>query len=113
MSEQFVGEIKLFSGNFEPRDWAFCNGQLLPISEYQALFSVIGTTYGGDGRSRFALPDLRGRAPLHAGEGPGLARQSLGEQSCIKEGSTSDGKKQGFLAVNYIIALDGIFPRRN
>lgn len=78
--EPLIGEIKLFAGNFAPRGWAFCNGQLLPISQNQALFSILGTTYGGDGRTTFALPDLRGRVPVHPGTGPGLSSKSLGEQ---------------------------------
>ncbi|MFD2724913.1 phage tail protein [Hyunsoonleella rubra] len=68
----------MFAGNFAPRGWALCQGQLLPISNYQALFSILGTTYGGDGRTTFALPDLRGRAPIHAGTGPGLTPRRLG-----------------------------------
>ena len=69
MSQPFVGEIRLFSGNFAPAGWEFCSGQLLPISENETLFQLIGTTYGGDGESTFALPDLQGRAPLHQGAG--------------------------------------------
>src|SRR5262245_60083892 len=79
MSDPFVAEIRLFAGNFAPRGWAFCNGQLLPISQNTALFSLLGTNYGGDGRSSFALPDLQGRVPLHAGNGPGLSSRHLGE----------------------------------
>src|SRR2546427_10818165 len=67
MSEPFLGEIKIISWNFPPKGWTFCNGQLLPINQNQALFSLLGTTYGGDGRVNFALPDLRGRAPVHVG----------------------------------------------
>lgn len=67
MSQPFVGEIRMFAGSFAPAGWMFCDGQLLPISEYETLFNLIGTTYGGDGQSTFALPDLRGRLPLHAG----------------------------------------------
>ena len=67
MSEPFIGEVKIISWNFPPKGWAFCNGQLLPINQNQALFSILGTTYGGDGRVNFALPDLRGRAPIHTG----------------------------------------------
>lgn len=77
--DSYIGEIRIFGGNFAPRDWAFCNGQLLPISQNTALFSILGTTYGGDGISNFALPDLRGRAPIHQGNGPGLTPRSLGE----------------------------------
>src|SRR5829696_3550957 len=65
MADPFIGEIKLFAGNFEIRGWAFCNGQLLPIAQYDALFSLLGTTYGGDGQTTFGLPDLRGRVPIH------------------------------------------------
>ncbi len=82
MSEPFLGEIKMFGGNFAPRGWAFCNGQLLAISTNTALFSILGTTYGGDGRTTFGLPDLRGRVPVHAGmgqPGPGLSPVSLGQ----------------------------------
>jgi len=81
--EQFLCEIRLFAGNFAPAGWAFCNGQLLPLSQYQAVFSILGTTYGGDGRTTFALPDLRGRVPAHAGSssGPGVQEVRLGESS--------------------------------
>lgn len=80
MSEPFVAEIRIFAGNFAPRGWAFCNGQLLPVSQNTALFSLIGTTYGGDGRSTTALPNLEGRAPMHPGRGPGLTSRRLGER---------------------------------
>jgi|SRR5271157_1604119 len=73
MSQPYVGEIRMFAGNFEPAGWMFCEGQLLPISEYETLFNLIGTTYGGDGQSTFALPDLRGRLPIHQGNGYTLA----------------------------------------
>src|SRR5436309_11198406 len=69
MAQPYVGEIRMFAGNFAPAGWMFCEGQLLPISEYETLFNLIGTTYGGDGQSTFALPDLRGRIPLHFGSG--------------------------------------------
>ena len=78
MAEPFLGEIVLFGGNFAPRSWALCNGQLLSISSNQALFAILGTTYGGDGRTSFALPDLRGRVPLCEGTGPGLTSRNLG-----------------------------------
>jgi len=78
MSEPFVGEIRMFAGNFAPRNWAFCDGQLLAVSQNDALFSLLGTIYGGDGRTTFGLPDLRGRIPLHAGTGPGLSNRRLG-----------------------------------
>ena len=78
--QPFIGEIILFAGNFAPRDWALCDGQILQIQDNQALFSLLGTTYGGDGRTTFALPDLRGRAPIHAGTGPGLTNRRLGSR---------------------------------
>jgi microcystin-dependent protein len=77
--DPFVAEIRIFPFNFAPKGWAFCNGQLLPISQNTALFSLLGTTYGGDGKSNFALPDLEGRAPMHPGQGPGLSLHDLGE----------------------------------
>jgi microcystin-dependent protein len=80
MSDPFIGEIVMFGGNFAPRGWAFCSGQLLSISSNTALFSILGTTYGGDGRTTFALPDLRGRASVHPGNGPGLSPRRLGER---------------------------------
>lgn len=78
--DPFIGEIVLFAGNFAPRTWALCNGQLLAISSNPALFSILGTTYGGDGRTTFALPDLRGRTPVHPGHGPGLSDYYLGQR---------------------------------
>ncbi|WP_428742990.1 phage tail protein [Tenacibaculum sp.] len=79
--DPFIGEIVMFGGNFAPRGWAFCDGQLLPISQNTALFSILGTTYGGDGRTTFALPDLRGRAPIGPRQGPGLSDYRLGQRS--------------------------------
>lgn len=169
--EPFIGQILMFAGNFAPRGWALCDGQLLPISQHQALFSILGTIYGGDGRTTFALPDLRGRAPIHAGTGPGLTSRRLGEKggaesvalgvnempahghtfralSCdgnsadpggnvlakIKGGfesndkpdtdlsadtitSSGGGKAHNnmppYLAMNYIIALQGVYPSRS
>src|SRR5450432_3254951 len=73
MAQPYVGEIRMFGGNFAPAGWMFCEGQLLPISEFETLFNLIGTTYGGDGQSTFALPDLRGRLPMHQGNGFTLA----------------------------------------
>jgi microcystin-dependent protein len=81
MSEPFIGQIIQFGGNFAIRGYAMCNGQLLAIAQNTALFSILGTTYGGNGQTTFALPDLRGRAPIHWGQGPGLPNVSLGEQS--------------------------------
>ena len=79
MSDPFLGEIKIFGLNFAPRGWAFCNGQLLPIAQNTALFSLLGTFYGGDGRTTFALPNLQGSAPLHQGQGAGLSSRAIGE----------------------------------
>jgi microcystin-dependent protein len=79
--EPYLGEIMLFAGTFAPRGWAFCNGQLLPINQNQALFALLGTTYGGNGQTTFALPDLRDRLPIHFGQGPGLTSRVLGERS--------------------------------
>ena len=79
MADPFVAEIRIFPFNFAPRGWAWCDGQLLPISQNTALFSLLGTTYGGNGKSNFALPDLQGRTPMHPGQGPGLSLHDLGE----------------------------------
>ena len=163
----------MFAGNFAPRGWAFCNGQILSIAQNTALFSILGTTYGGNGQTTFALPDLRGRVPMHPGQGPGLTNHTLGEVAgsetttllssnmpqhthalnCNSAGGTQPSPSGGFLAVestgtssnyaptanatanaqaiglaggsqpfsimqpytciNYIIALQGIFPSRN
>lgn len=81
MSEPFLGEIRTFGGNFAPTGWAPCDGRLLPIQQYTALFSLLGTTYGGDGKVTFALPDLQGRAPMHWGDGPGLTPRRIGESA--------------------------------
>ncbi|SIT13104.1 Microcystin-dependent protein [Roseivivax lentus] len=78
MSEPFVGQITMFAGNFAPRGWAFCDGQLIAVSQNDALFSLLGTIYGGDGRTTFALPDMRGRLPVHQGTGPGLSDRKIG-----------------------------------
>lgn len=170
MSDPFIGEIRMFAGNFAPRGFALCDGQLLPIAQNTALFSLLGTTYGGDGRTTFALPDLRGRIPMHPGQGPGLSQHRLGEKGgqesvTLSEtqlpshthtahateeasnknkpgnalwarkkiydteptstvamnpgaiGSTGGGQdhenKQPYLCINFIIALQGVFPSRN
>lgn len=85
MSEPFVGEIRMFAGNFAPRGWAFCNGQLLAVSQNDSLFSLFGTIYGGDGRTTFGLPDLRGRVAIHAGQGSGLSPRKLGAKSGVEK----------------------------
>ena len=179
--DPFLAEITLFGGNFAPRGWAFCDGQLLPIASNSALFSLLGTTYGGDGRTTFALPDLRGRAPIGPRHGPGLSSYRLGQKGGVEyvilnqtqipshthtinhtlqvradagSGATTDDptnafiandgnnqfnpvadanmgplagtisafntggnlsheNRQPFLALNYIIALQGVFPSRS
>lgn len=132
--EPFIGEISMFAGNFAPRGWALCNGQLLSIADNSALFSLLGTTYGGDGRTTFALPDLRGRVVIHPGTGEGLSTYRLGQEGgsesvshkrMMKVGSAGDSQKgtsigigdgsniQPYGTVNYIIALQGIYPSRN
>ena len=84
MASPFVAEIRMFGGNFAPRGNAFCNGQILPIAQNTALFSLIGTIYGGNGTTNFALPNLQSRAPMHFGQGPGLSPRSLGEQAGVE-----------------------------
>ena len=167
MSEPFIGSVILFAGNFAPRGWAFCNGQILSIAQNTALFSLLGTTYGGNGQTTFALPDLRGRVPLHFGQGPGLSSYALGQSAGTESvtlnlnqmpahthsqpatnagqntnrpnaavparggvyAASTDGSAldpttsaggsqphtniQPYLALNYIIALEGIYPSRN
>jgi microcystin-dependent protein len=122
-AEPFIGEISMFAGNFAPRGWALCNGQLLPIAQNSALFSLLGTTYGGDGRTTFALPDLRGRVASHAGSFGGRGPNYRLGQKGVKEilikspdssgESTSKEASNPYLVVNYIISLSGIFPSRN
>ena len=118
--EGFVGQITMFGGSFEPEHWAFCNGQMLDIMSHQALFSVIGTSYGGDGVKTFALPDLRGRVPMHAGAAPGLPQRSRGEQVAsanVALADTADGQAyastQASTAINFIICLKGQYPIRS
>ncbi len=102
MSEPFIAEIRIFAGNFAPRGWAFCNGQLLPVSQNTALFSLIGTTYGGDGRTTTALPNMEGRAPMHPGRGPGLTSRRLGEKTGAETVTLSEAQmpqhNHGFVA---------------
>jgi microcystin-dependent protein len=92
MSEQYLGEIRMTGFNFAPQGWMLCNGQLLPISQYAALFSLIGTYYGGDGRSTFALPDLRGRVPVHQGQGAGLSPYVMGENAGVESVQLAPGQ---------------------
>jgi len=169
MSEPFIAEIRIFAGHFAPRSWAFCDGTLLPIAQNTALFSLIGTTYGGDGRTTTALPNLQGRAPMHPGRGPGLTDRRLGQragtetvtlteaqmashnhtmQAVSAAGSAAPGPGHGlgtapmyhapgtlvdmaadaltatggsaphdnmqpFLTLNFIIALQGLYPSRS
>ena len=136
-ADPFIGEVILFAGNFAPRGWAFCDGRLLPIAQYSALFSILGTTYGGDGRTTFGLPDLRGRVPVGAGNGPGLTPRRSGqkfgvESITLRQGtaktnrgsgrgqidvvSTAQGQfnvLQPSLGMYYIIALEGTYPSRS
>lgn len=169
MSEPFLAEVRLVGFNFAPRGWAFCDGQILPISQNQSLYSLLGTTYGGDGRTSFALPDLRGRTPIHVGEGHVLGSKSGEETHTLSAaempqhnhtlqasnaaannmtpssnrawanadinayrsptgaaagamsnealtnvgGGQAHNNMQPFLAVNFCIALQGLFPSRN
>ncbi len=92
MANPFIAEIIMFGGNFAPRGWALCEGQILPISSNQALFSLLGTTYGGDGRTTFALPDLRGRVPIGTGNGPGLTSRGLGASGGVETHPLSTGE---------------------
>lgn len=85
MGSPYVGEIRIFAGSFAPAGWAFCNGQLLAISEYETLFNLIGTTYGGDGQNTFAVPNLNGRVPVHQGQGPGITQNyQIGEMAGVE-----------------------------
>jgi len=84
MSQPYIGEIRMFGGNFAPAGWAFCNGALQPIDQNESLFQLIGTTYGGDGQTTFALPDLQGRVPIHQGQGPGLSNYLIGEKAGVE-----------------------------
>ena len=110
MSTPFIGEVKLISWNFPPKGWAFCNGQLLPINQNQALFSLLGTTYGGDGRVNFALPDLRGRTPVHVGQGIILGQRG-GEIAHTL--ITSEMPAHTHFAVGSSVAADQSIPTNN
>jgi microcystin-dependent protein len=95
MSSPFVAEIRIFPFNFAPKGWAFCNGQLLPLSQNTALFSLLGTTFGGDGKSNFALPNMQGNVPMHPGQGPGLSLYELGESSGSQTVTLLDSEMPG------------------
>jgi microcystin-dependent protein len=118
MAQPYVGEIRMFAGNFAPVGWMFCEGQLLPISENETLFNLIGTTYGGDGQSTFALPDLRGRIPLHQGNGFILAETGGAEEITLIPAhshpflASADGGNQVNAANNTIANVTAVFPYR-
>ena len=115
MSEPFIGQVTMFAGNFAPRGWAFCDGQLLPISQNTALFSLLGTIYGGDGRTTFALPDLRGRMPVHAGEAAKQPKVTQGQRFGGAKATAADGEGETtrpYIAARYVIALQGEYPSR-
>ncbi len=92
MAEPFIGEIRMFAATFAPRGWAFCNGQLLAISQNEALFSLFGTVYGGDGRTTFALPEARGRVAIHVGQGPGLSPRALGSKGGVEKVTVNENQ---------------------
>jgi len=135
--DPFIGEIKMFAGNFAPRGWAFCDGQELAISQYQALFSLLGTNYGGDGRTTFRVPDLRDRTPVHVGRSEDISYFRVGDKGgsvskeltrvtvaeevkgesfeiyTVRSGNDKLHTRDPYLRVNFIIALQGVFPSRN
>jgi microcystin-dependent protein len=134
MSEPFLGEIRLFAGNFNPQGWALTNGQLLPISQNTALFSLLGTFYGGNGTSNFALPNFQSRMPVHQGQGAGLSPYVVGQEGGAESISFSSLSLPSapspaisasvsfrpqvptvspFLVLTFIIAMQGVFPARN
>ncbi len=103
MSQPYVGQVLIFGGNFAPAGWMTCQGQLLPISEYETLFNLIGTTYGGDGQSTFALPDLQGRAPVHMGQGNGLSNYAIGQAAGVESVTLTT---QQIPAHNHFVQVD-------
>lgn len=107
MSEPFLAEIRIFGFNFSPRGWAFCNGQILPIAQNTALFSLVGTTYGGDGRTTFGLPDLQGRAPIFWGQGPGLSDYILGENGGTTSVTLTTNQLPGHTHTVQAVAANG------
>lgn len=112
MTEPLIAEIGIFAGNFAPRGWAFCDGQLLPIAQNTALFSLLGTIYGGDGRSTFGLPNLKDRVPMHQGTGVGLDPRRLGEMGGNTPGEATGAEGAGHCSLRFIIALQGVYPSR-
>ncbi len=133
MSEPFIGEIKMMGCNYAPQGYALCNGQLMPIAQNPALFSLLGTSFGGNGINIFALPDFRGRVPMHQGSGPGLAPRTMGEMGGSETISLTtaplgdaagtvrvvDGltpppsNMMPYLVTNFVIAVQGVYPCRN
>ncbi len=114
----FIGEIRIFAGNFAPRGWALCQGQTLSVEQNSNLFSIIGTTYGGDGKKAFQLPDLRGRFPIGMGQAIGApTTYLLGDKGAFEQPTPAENASFGppieYLAVNYIIALTGVYPDRS
>lgn len=110
--EPYIGEIRWVGFNFAPSGWAFCTGSLMSIAQNQALFSLLGTTYGGDGQVTFALPDLRGTAALGMGTLPGLPVVELGQRGQLMQPPSGAAATAGTLGLNAIIALEGIFPQQ-
>ncbi|MBK9035274.1 MAG: tail fiber protein [Myxococcales bacterium] len=117
MTMPILGEIKLFAGAFVPTGWAACDGRMMPIQHFAALFSLLGTTYGGDGRTTFALPDLRGRVPIHGPPGTqggdaALPSTTVAAGTGATAAAAGASNMQPYLALTYIIAIDGVFPSR-
>jgi microcystin-dependent protein len=110
MSDPYVGEIRMFGGNFAPQGWLFCEGQTLAISENETLFTLIGTTYGGNGQSTFALPDLRGRVPIHQGQGPGLAPFVQGQKGGVEQVTLTTSQYPAHSHVAVASSADGTQP---
>jgi microcystin-dependent protein len=110
--EAFIGQIILFAGGYSLRGWIPCEGQLLPPQQNAALFAVIGTTYGGDGRTTFALPDLRSAAPIGVGKAPGLDPTKLGEKGRFQQTTEEGAGQKGTLGLTYLICVEGMFPPR-
>lgn len=110
MVDSFVGEVRLTAATYAPPGWALCHGQLLRVGDNEVLFSLLGTTYGGDGRTSFGLPDLRGRTALGAGQGAGLPEYRLGLAGNDDPGQGAPD--HGYLTLNYIICVEGVYPAR-